>query len=337
MGVTIKDIAQIAGVSYSTVSKALNNSPLVNESTKATVIKIAQQLGYHPNIAAQTLVSKKNNIIGISWPNIQRLARTTLMEKINSQITRHSYNSLISIDPLDSAVTMFNRLQVDAIIIVVERDKDTDIISRNHISSGVPILYYGKSDPPRRPTVDVNRRKAMFQAFQFLYQLGHRRIAYIGDLSHNIMMQKEKFLGYTDGIVHYGLKLDQNIVFSTENMTWQEGYKASKQLLNIPDRPTAVISASFELTNSLITAINENSLKIPRDISVLSYDNMPEYTPKMSTLEIPVTSIGAKLDRIAEKIAEVLMALLKDPASLPTSTEIEYELVVRESCAPPPR
>ncbi|WP_317951116.1 LacI family DNA-binding transcriptional regulator, partial [Rossellomorea marisflavi] len=98
MGVTIKDIAKAAGVSFSTVSKALRDSPLVKEPTKKRITDIAMELGYQPNAAARSLVSKKSHTIGIIWPTIEGTAHSSLITRLNTQLEQLSYTTLISIN-----------------------------------------------------------------------------------------------------------------------------------------------------------------------------------------------------------------------------------------------
>jgi LacI family transcriptional regulator len=107
MSVTIKDIARESGVSYSTVSKALNNSPLVKPETKKKVLETANMLGYTPNFAAKNLVSKKSRTIGLVWPAIDRIALTALVSKINELVTAENYFMILSVDEADKAIGMF--------------------------------------------------------------------------------------------------------------------------------------------------------------------------------------------------------------------------------------
>ena len=104
MSMTIKDIARIAGVSYSTVSKALNDSPLVKSDTKKRIVAIAEEIGYEPNFAAQRLVSKQTKIIGLIWPTIERLVLSTLVTKISDEINKTPYSMILSVDPVQASI-----------------------------------------------------------------------------------------------------------------------------------------------------------------------------------------------------------------------------------------
>ncbi|UOF90308.1 LacI family transcriptional regulator [Fodinisporobacter ferrooxydans] len=327
MNVTIKDIARMAGVSYSTVSKALNDSPLVKEKTKSKILNIATQLGYQPNFAAQSLVSKKSNTIGVLWPTVERLALSTLATQINSKLEQHSYSMILSINPIDSAIKLFNRFQVDAILLFDEEqpEQNTEVTS-----SVVPILCYGELGASKFPTITVDRRQAILKAVQYLTNLGHRRISYIGDLSRKIN-QQEKYIGFMEGIMKYGLLSHPQMATDSLGLSWQAGYQAAKSLLESEYHPTAVISGSYDLTVGIIRAIHEAKLQIPNDISLISYDNIPQ----MENLEIPVTAVGAPIEKISDSIVESLLTIIEHQNLDAKKSFVESELFERSSCCPP--
>ena len=197
MSVTIKDIAKQAGVSYSTVSKALRDSPLVKKPTKTKIMKIAEELGYQPNVAARSLVQKKSFTVGVVWPSVERVAPSILITQINDMLETHSYTTLLSINKINSAISTFNRFQVDAILVFGENEND---LTNTKIQSTVPIVYYGIQEDLRYPTIDVNRRLAIKLATKHLQDIGHEQIAFIGDLSNSDPLQKDKLIGFLEAM-----------------------------------------------------------------------------------------------------------------------------------------
>src|SRR5690625_1979221 len=137
MSVTIKDIANIAGVSYSTVSKALNDSPLVKHETKKKIVRIAKEMGYTPNYAAQKLVLKQSKVIDLIWPTVERVVLSTLVTKISQEIHKTPYSMILSVDPVQQSIETFRRFQVDGMIIFEENIDETIDNLR------IPILSYG--------------------------------------------------------------------------------------------------------------------------------------------------------------------------------------------------
>jgi LacI family transcriptional regulator len=325
MSVTIKDIASLAGVSYSTVSKALNNSPLVKEKTKNKIFRIANQLGYEPNFAAQSLVSKKSNTIGLLWPTVERAALSNLATHINNELENHSYSMILSINQIDSAIKLFNRLKVDGILLFDESYGNNSGAIR---SSSIPILCYGESGNSDIPSIDVDRRNAVFKAVEYLFQLGHRRIAYVGDVNHRI--QQQKYIGFTEGMMKYGLQSHPDMVNNTNGLGWQNGYEATKKLLGSSFGPTAIVSASYELTIGVLRAIKEAMLQVPKDISLISYDNIPQ----MEDLEVSMTAVGAPVEKVSKNIVQSLLDQINQNKS-GTCHSVETDLVIRESCSPP--
>src|SRR5699024_1122668 len=192
MSVTIKDIANIAGVSYSTVSKALNNSPLVKKETKDRIVKIAEEMGYEPNFAAQRLVLKQTKIIGLIWPTIERVVLSTLVTEISNEINKTPYSMILSVDPIQTAFETFRHFQVDGIILF---DENIDDLIE---PQSALLLSYGvsKKKGPKYPIIDPNHEKAMYMAVEYLSTLGHTKIAYIGDLTSHSPMQIEKYQGF---------------------------------------------------------------------------------------------------------------------------------------------
>lgn len=324
MTVTIKDIAVAAGVSYSTVSKALNNSPLVKPNTKNKIIKIADEMGYEPNFAAQRLVKKHSNLIGLAWPTIDRMAHSVLATKINEEITKNKYSMILSIDPIQTSLDIFRRYQVDGVIIFNESNQDLQ-----SISSTLPIVSYGVHNRADFPIVDVNYQKAIFTAVSHLYELHHRDILFIGELTSKDERQREKYHGFIKAMGNFHLPTE-NLTLNTDGLNWYDGYIAAKELLQTDPLPTAIIGASYEISAGVMRAIREAGLRIPEDISLVSYDNIPQ----MENTEIPLTSVGVPVDAMAKHIVHTVIQLVqaKEHKHTETSHTLDPILTVRKSC-----
>ncbi len=325
MSVTIKDIAQVSGVSYSTVSKALNNSPLVKSETKKKILQVAKELGYTPNLVAKNLVSRRSNTIGLAWPTIEQTALSSLVTEINKLIEKNNYFMMLSINNTNDAIDMFKQFRVDGIIIF---EGETEI-DRN-MDSTLPILTFGVSDHQSFPTIDVSHKQSIFNATSYLYQLGHKKISYIGYPSLTDKRQIEKHKGFLDAMDEFDLQLDQNSTINTAGLTWYDGYTATKEMLQTSPTPTAIISGSYDLSVGILRAINEQKLRVPEDISIISYDNIPQ----MERLETPLTSVGVPIDQLAEKMVNSLLTLITKSDSLPLIQVMEPVITKRSSCAP---
>lgn len=330
MSVTIKDIAHQAGVSFSTVSKALRNSPLVQDSTKQKVLQIAAELGYHPNSAARRLVSKKSWAIGVVWPSVERVTPSTLITLINEQLEQHQYTTLLSMGSIDSAIDVFNSFQTDAILVFYDRDQR--FIEQSPFQTNIPLLYYGIANQTPYLTIDALRDEAIKLAVDHLAGLGHSRIAYLGVPRDYDLLQQEKIDSYGREMTKRRL---EPAFAGVQSMEAHDGYDAARQLLQRGDnRPTAVISGSYDLTRGLLRAAGELKLAIPQDLSVIGYDQLP----KMNELEQPITSTGVDVAVIASTIADTLLRLAQSEQPLPVEPEtirLQPELVNRGSTCPP--
>lgn len=325
MGVTIKDIAKQAGVSYSTVSKALRDSPLVKSPTKNKIIKIAEELGYQPNIAARSLVQKKSYTIGVIWPSVKRMAPAVLITKVTDLLEEHSYSTLLSINKIDSAIATFNRFPIDAIVVFGD---NRGTIHHSSFKTKVPILYYGIKEHTLFPTIDVNRRFAIKMATEYLQRIGHQRIAYIGDLTNEDPLQIEKKLGYLEAMNVNQTENSTNFLVPTNGLDIHDGYQAAKSLLSDTRSVTAIVSGSYDLTRGILRATTELGLKIPNDLSIISYDNitLPE------EFNVQVARVGVPIPRIAQKISETLLAIIEED-EIENSIILEPELSIGDSCS----
>ncbi|MEX1029057.1 MAG: LacI family DNA-binding transcriptional regulator [Paenibacillaceae bacterium] len=323
MPITIKDIAKQAGVSFSTVSKALRNSPLVTNKTKKRILKIAGEMSYFPNNAARSLVSRRTYSIGVVWPSIERLTHSVLITNINAMLETNSYTTLLSINQVDAAVDTFNRFNVDAILVF---DDQQAVYDRSSLASNVPLLFYGISGNNPYPTIDANRKKAIQLAFDHLIELGHKRISYIGNLPSNDHFQEEKVSAFREKLHEYSIPELAHMVVTTDNMDSYDGYSAAKSLLTGSQRPTAIISGSYDLTRGILKAAKELSIDIPNALSIISYDHIPQ----MDELDVPITAVGVPILTIAETITQVLLDIANEK-EVPDSIHLEPEILVRKS------
>lgn len=324
--VTIKDIAKKAGVSFSTVSKALRNSPLVQERTKLHILTIAKEMGYQPNIAARQLVSKRSGAIGVVWPSVERAALSTLITRVNEELEERAYTTLISMNRFESAMETFHRFLVDAILVFGDHNhSQTTIPSASH---QIPVLTYGNAGQSPFSTLDVHREKAIELAVQHLVQLGHRQIAYIGSPAEYDPLQSIKINAFETEMKKQGLTVSPSQIAATQGMEVHDGYLSAKQLLAESAGTTAVISGSYDLTRGILRAVHELGLSVPRDLSIVSYDHIPQ----MEALDVPMTVVGVNMHTLAAIIADLLMNMIDHPEEKRT-VHLEPELVVRSSTA----
>lgn len=322
--VTIKDIAQRAGVSFSTVSKALRDSPLVQIKTKQHILAIAEEMGYQPNFAARSLVSRTSKAIGVVWPSVERTALSSLITKLNEELELQGYTTLLSISKLHSAFETFRRYQVDAILVFGDRDDNADYMDMTQTK--IPILTYGTAGITPFSTVDVNRGQAIRLAVRHLAELGHRHIAYIGEPQILDPLQTVKIEAFNDETKKLALHTGPHSIIPVNGLEFHDGYIAARSMLESTDPPSAVIGGSIDLTRGILRAASERSLNVPRDLSVVSYDNLPQ----TNNLDVPMTVVGVEISVIAIMITKTILELIDAPTTLKT-VHLEPEIIIRSS------
>ncbi|HZG79004.1 MAG TPA: LacI family DNA-binding transcriptional regulator [Paenibacillus sp.] len=327
MNVTIKDIARLAGVSYSTVSKALNDSPLVKPETRRRIADLARQLGYEPNLAAKSLVSRRSMTVGVLLPSLERVALSALVGRINDALAARGYEVILSILPPTSAVRLFQRLQVDGMVVFEDITPEARHVET--VTTDIPVVSIGASHVvgSRFAVVDAKRKDALRDAVRYLAGLGHVRIAYIGDARESDSKQQEKVAGFMEGAFACGLSAGDAFVLDSEGNTWRHGYDAGRRLLALEERPTAVIAGAYDVTAGLLRAALDGGLRVPDDLSLVSYDHIPQ----LAELDVPVTAVGAPVDAFGAAIAEALLDIMAAEGPVRRSTLLDAALEERAS------
>lgn len=327
MNVTIKDIARLAGVSYSTVSKALNDSPLVKPDTKRRIAELAEQLGYQPNFAAKSLVSRRSKTVGIILPSLERVALSALVGRINGELAERGYDVILSTLPPAPAAALFQRLQMDGIVVfedIAPEDRHDDAVSAD-----IPVLSIGASHMTgsRFALVDAKRKEAIKEAVRYLASLGHTNITYIGDNRDSDNKQQEKVAGFLEGAFECGLSPASATVLDSGGNTWRHGFEAGRQMLQ-GEKPSAVITGTFDLTAGFLRAVQDGGLDVPGDLSLVGYDNVPQ----LAELDVPVTAVGVPLELYGRQIAATLVEIMAIDEPVRRSVMLDACIEERKSC-----
>ncbi|WP_413375658.1 LacI family DNA-binding transcriptional regulator [Alkalihalobacillus sp. 1P02AB] len=317
--VTIKDIAKATNVSYSTVSKALNDSPLVKPETKQAIIAKAKQLGYTPNFAAKHLVTKRTNTIGLVWPAINRVALTELASQVNKKMREKGMHMLLSINDPMEAIELFSNMRSDGILLFEED------IAQNQLPAhlDIPLLSYGVPGINQFPTVGVKHEDAMELAVTELARQGHKKIGYVGIIDGLGRRQQTKQRGYTEAMQKRGLS---PLFIPTKGLDVINGSQATTSFLHAHSLPEALICSSYDITIGTISALRQANLSFPRDLSLISYDNIPQ----LAELEVPVSAVGVPVEQLAEALVQQLLNLINGQFQQ-ESLELSPELVIRKS------
>lgn len=297
MAVTLKDVAEACGVSYSTVSKALKNSQLVKPKTKQMIQQKALEMNYIPNYSARALVSKRSGTIGLIWPSVDRVAVTHLISEINRAIKSLGYVMFVSIDDVAAASKKFVEFGCDGIVIFDEGDNSN---LPPEIYNNVPVVAYGVDRDIPYPIINVNHAEAMIMAINALLEQGIQTIDYIGDINTNDARQIAK----KDAITDYCNA--QNITYriiDSNGLNAIEAEASVKQHLKTDTLSPGVICGSYDITVGTINAIGPENQPM-----IYSYDNIPQ----IKKLDYPVNAIGVPTSEIAQQIVTTLDKVIKN-------------------------
>ena len=346
---TLKDVANSAGVSTATVARVLHNRGYVAAETRQLVESAILATGYQLNAVAQGLRKQRTLVLGHLLYGISPnpfFANIAL--GVAEEAAEHGCGVLIANTQEDRhlerlAVETLIRRRVDAILFTTVRD---EAIIRLAMDARIPVVQVERTRVLDAPAVTVDNYRGAFDAVQHLIDLGHRRVAYIGERpdspAHDArdgslrLVEAERLSGYRDALRHGGLAVDDTIVDLDGRYTdLQYARSATRRLLAVPPRPTAIFAACDLIAAGVLQELSRAGLRVPTDISVVGFDDTlaERLTPALTTVAQPMVQIG----RLAAAIAiEALQDLGTETTggAAPRRERLTTQLVIRDSTGP---
>ncbi|MCR4439609.1 MAG: LacI family DNA-binding transcriptional regulator [bacterium] len=334
MPVTIYDVARRAGVGIGTVSRAINDSPLIAATTKARVLKAIQELNYRPHALAQGLARNKTDMIAIILPIFTGYFFVELLRGVQEEAIRHHYDLILySVHQTDKLELFLERTlrerRVDGVLLISLPISDR--YARKFVSARVPIVLVD-SFHPALDSITVENREGAYQATRHLLQLGHRRVGMIvGHLRS--LPARVRLQGYRQALADSGVPVDERYVVVVDSIPGQDGfcreagYRAMRQLLALGDeRPTAVFVSSDVQAEGAMRAASEAGVRVPEDIAIVGFDDIEiAELLGLTTMHQPMLEMGRlAVDRLAERI--------RQPQAPRFARTFATSLVVRRSC-----
>jgi len=327
---SIKDIARLVGVSHSTVSRALHNSPLVTRATAEEIQKIAREVGYRASAVARGLVTRKTRTIGVVVTTVTDPWVGEVLSAIELAANDHGYSVFLADSNADparekSVVQSFAERRVDGIVVTSSRvgALHTPMLSQMM----VPIVLINNQHPGEFVhSVMIENLAASREATAHLLGLGHRRIAYVGD-QYGHQSDAERFGGYSEALRQAGVALHADLIVHGDGKA-DGGTPAMDQLLALPSPPTAVFCYNDMTALGVLRAIHRRGLRVPADISLVGFDDLffASYT------QPPLTTVRQPRRKMGYLAFESLLKLMsgEEPAD---PIRVPAELIVRESTA----
>jgi LacI family transcriptional regulator len=332
---TIYDIARYTGFSPPTVSKALNDQSDVSASTKRKILEVARELGYIPNPNAKVLVTKKSWLIGLLFEEddlgvgMEHPLFGGIMNAFKTRMEEEGYELLFIARNLGrkkmSLLDHCRYRSVDAVLIVnciADSEEVLEVVRSGFKCVSSNVVFPGVC------TVTSENVRPSAEAVRYLYDLGHRDIAHIaGPQDENASAGRERLEGYTAGLASCGLPFRDDLVSIGVLWNMRSGYEAMMDLWTREKRPTALFSAGDILTIGIMNACRELGVRIPEDLSIVSFDDNEwagHASPGLTTFRQDRSAIG-------NAAADLMLKLLSD-MSVPDRTLIPVTFVERSSC-----
>lgn len=334
---TIEEIAELADVSRSTVSRVLNNHPSVRPEVRARVQQVIQEQRYSPRAAARSLASRHTDAVGLLIPRSAAAIFADpffphVIQGITETCSKRGFFLMLSMVTAEREQDFFERVvagrHVDGLI-MLSSDIDDPILPLL-IRDATPLVLVGRHPYLRDvSSADVDNQDGAAQAVRHLIELGHRRIATItGPLNMAAAMDRRD--GYKQALAAAAIPIRPELIVEGD-FTQSGGYRAMQRLLEMAAPPTAVFAASDPMAAGALRAVHEAGLQVPADISLASFDDLPlaaMITPGLTTVHQPLFELGARA-------ADLLLNRLDQSAEQPPGhARLTTELVVRESTGP---
>ena len=338
----LKELATNLGLSPTTVSRALNGYPEVNEITRERVMAAAKRHSYLPNTRAIRLATGRAMAVGHVIPiatkhEIVNPVFADFIAGAGETYSRNGYDMVLSVVPDDQETQAYRDLQsrgtVDGIIVHAPRLDDPRIALLREV--GLPFVVHGRATGTKDAYswLDVNNRRAFQRATEFLLDLGHRRIGLINGLEYMDFAIRRR-TGYVDALVARGIQPDPDLMFSDE-MTEGRGYRAAIEMLKQRDKPTAFLVSSMISALGVRRALDELGLKPGRDVSIIIHDDELSYLRNGD--DVPIyTATRSSVREAGRQTAEMVLDLIANPGKPPQTRLLEAELIIGQSTGPAP-
>jgi LacI family transcriptional regulator len=328
---TIEDVARISGVSNATVSRVLSGYEFVRETTRNRVMKAVEHLGYTANLQARSLAGGRSQIIGLLVPNLDNGYVGTIMQGIDRELVRANYDVMLYTSHRHPGKESFyvsaiaNGLTEGLLLIA-------PLVPTSYLDAlreqNFPYVLIDQADATEHSSVvEATNWQGAYEATRYLSQLGHTRIAFVtGSLA--VRSAIDRLQGYKAALVDCDLPVREELVIEGDYQQ-QTGYETTKSLLQSVDPPPTAIFASNDLSAfGAVDAARECGLRIPDDISIIGFDDIPQASfvyPKLTTVRQPLELMG----QVAVKM---LLEQIEDQSRPSQRVALATQLVIRDSC-----
>lgn len=331
--VTIEDVAAEAGVSFGTVSRVINNDAHVRAETRERVLKAMERLGFVVNRQARSLAKGQTNIIGLLVPDVGTAYIGEIIRGIDAELTVHGKDLIIYTTHRTAAkeanyIANLATGMVDGVLLVLPRnpaDYVGTLTQRNF-----PFVLIDHQGTGRDcPAVGATNWQGAYEATEYLIKLGHRRIGFITGWM-DLGCAQDRLDGYRVALRMNHIPEAPELIYEG-TFAQLDGYIGASTLLDLPEPPTAIFVSNDVMAMGAMDAIRNRGLRVPDDISVLGFDDIPQ----AALVRPALTTVQQPLEKMGRMAAQMLLDRLKNPGKKIERIELPTKLIIRESCQPP--
>ena len=328
----LHDVAELAGVSPSTVSRAINRPEMVDEETRDRVLEAVRRLDYRPSRVARRLRVERGSsgLLGLVIPDLQNPFFADLARGVEDAAQRHGYTVLIgnADEDLDKERRYLEVMRAESVDgVILPPVTETDPAAAELVGSGMPVVCVDRRLARTRvDTVVVDNVRGAYEATEHLVRLGHTRIGFI-EGRPQASTSRERLEGYRAALADQGIPADPALVRAGDSRQ-ESGRRLARELLAEPDRPTALLVGNGVMTLGSLETLHREGVRIPSEMAVVGYDDMPwaqALTPPLTVVRQPGYELGSRA-------LELLLQRIAEPGRSTTVVLLQPELVVRESC-----
>ncbi len=329
----LEEVAKRAKVSTATVSRVLNNIEVVKSSTRARVLKAVEELKYQPNLNARTLAGGKSRTLGMIVSNMENPFFVDVFRALDADAHKNGYEVVIAntdyrAEQLVASIRLMIARRVAGLALIVS-EMDQNLIQELS-DSKIPAVFYDVGAPRKNlSNVRVNYNRGIERVVEYLYDLGHRRMAFVGH-HPTLGPTSVRERSFVETVRRHSPNVEWRTAVDADGL--EGGRQATRELLRTGPPPTAIICVNDFMAVGVLRELREQGLRVPKDVSVTGFDNitLSEYcTPALTTLHIP-------RDRIGHICFEALVPDLAVNRPNGREVVIDPELVLRESTGPAP-
>lgn len=327
----IKDVAQMAGVSISTISRVINNTAYVSPEIKERIEQVLAETGYRPNSLAKELLQNKTNTIGVLLPRIDLGTFAVIVSGISEVLTEHNYNIILA-NTFDKDeeelryLDLFYTKRVDGILWFATGIEEKHRIALSRLR--IPVIIVGQSGQFLEcPAIRMDNFGAARAMVQYLISLGHRRIGCIGVSDHDENIGRMRREGYVAALAEAGISFDQKLVV-TGDFEYPSGERGASLLMNNTNpKPTAIYCITDRLAMAASSWLQQNGYRVPQDISVACIDD-PEV---LSYASPAITTMGFDYVETGKRAAQMIISRINGETIDSQEVIMPYTLQKRDS------